>query len=193
MATELRSWRSGLIVGGGAPFSPVGFRWPIRRSLDIAAPAHEIWAVISEPGYLENCHPFCAENRVLAWPGPESRDELHYRSGWIYGRHFTAWYEGTGYDLEIGGRGEPRSFVTWRIEPIDDQSATLTIAIYPHVLQRVPLLARWLPHLAFVRPLLRRYLSSVLRGVEWYVTRGEPVRPNQFGRHPWFSEKRTPR
>jgi hypothetical protein len=37
--------------------------------------------------------------------------------------------------------------------------------------------------------MLRRYLSSVTRGVEWWVTRGEPVPRNQFGSHRWFSEK----
>ncbi len=176
-----------------APFPPERFRWPVRRTLDIAAPAHAVWAVISDPGYLERVHPFCAANPVVKWPGPGSHDEVHYRSGWVYERRFTAWNEGSGYDLEIGGRGEPKSFVTWRLEPAGEATATLTITIYPHVLQRVPVVARWLPHLAVVRPLLRRYLASVLRGVEWYVLHGEPVHADQFGRHPWFSAKRTPR
>jgi hypothetical protein len=26
-----------------------------------------------------------------------------------------------------------------------------------------------------------------VRGFEWYVTRGEPVPRNKFGKHPWFS------
>jgi len=38
-----------------------------------------------------------------------------------------------------------------------------------------------------VRPMLSKYLSSVVRGFEWYVIRGEPVPGNQFGSHRWFS------
>jgi hypothetical protein len=35
--------------------------------------------------------------------------------------------------------------------------------------------------------MIKSYLSSVLRGFEWYVTRGVPVSDNQFGSHRWFS------
>ena len=97
--------------------------------------------------------------------------------------------KGVGYDLEIGARGEPTSFVSWRIEPTGAAACTLAITVYPHVVQRVPVALRWLPHLAYVRPMLRSYLSSVVRGFEWYVTRGKPVPRNQFGSHRWFSER----
>lgn len=167
------------------------FRWPVGITHPIAAPSEQVWAVISSPRNLELCHPFCDSNPVLDWPGPESRDEVHYLSGWVYERSFHRWIEGVGYDLEIGARGERTSFVSWRIEPVAGASCTLSIKVYPHVLQRVPVGIRWLPHVAYVRPMLRRYLSSVVRGFEWYLESGEPVSPNQFGRHPWFSERRA--
>ena len=170
--------------------SPEGFRWPVASTRRIAAPAEEVWAVISMAGNLAPCHPFCAENPVASWPGADSRDEIQYLSGWVYERRFRRWIDGVGYDLEIGGRGEKRSSVTWRIEPVDPASSTLTITIYPHVLQGVPAALRWLPYAAYVRPMLRRYLASVLGGFEWYVTHGEAVAHNQFGRHSWFSERR---
>lgn len=141
------------------------------------------------PGNLEVCHPFCAGNPVHAWPGAESRDEIHYLSGWVFERQFLRWYEGVGYDLEIGRRDGRRSFVSWRIVPVDDGHCRLSIAVYPFALQNVPMAVRWLPHLLYLRPILRRYLSAVLEGFEWYVTRGEPVPRNHFGRHPWFSER----
>lgn len=141
------------------------------------------------PGNLEPCHPFCARNPVSVWPGDRSRDEIHYLSGWVYERRFRRWIEGVGYDLEIGARSEPTSFVSWRIEPTGAAACTLAITVYPHVVQRVPVALRWLPHLAYVRPMLRSYLSSVVRGFEWYVTRGKPVPRNQFGSHRWFSER----
>jgi hypothetical protein len=79
------------------------------------------------------------------------------------------------------------SFVSWRIMPLDHQNSILRIAVYPHVLQNVPAAIRWLPHYLRLGPMLRKYLSSVVRGFEWHVTRGEPVPRNQFGSHPWFS------
>jgi hypothetical protein len=63
----------------------------------------------------------------------------------------------------------------------------LRIAVYPHALQDKPAAIRWAPHLFYIAPKLRHYLSSVVRGFEWYVVRGEPVPRNQFGSHSWFS------
>ncbi len=33
------------------------------------SPAETVWRVISTPGNLELCHPFCASNPVHTWPG----------------------------------------------------------------------------------------------------------------------------
>jgi hypothetical protein len=139
------------------------------------------------PGNLELCHPFCAKNPVEVWPGEGSRDEVHYLSGWVFERRFCRWIEGVGYDLEIGRRGGRSSFVSWRILPARHHECRLRLAVYSHVLQNVPVVIRWLPHILWLRPMLRKYLSSVVRGFEWYVTRGEPVPRNQFGSHRWFS------
>jgi hypothetical protein len=163
-----------------------GFRWPVRVSRSIAASPAAVWAAISEPGNLEKCHPFCAANPVRAWPGERSRDEVHYLNGWVFERRFRRWFEGVGYDLDIGRRGGGTSQVSWRIMPADTGSL-LRITVYPFVLQSIPVIIRWIPHLARVRPQLTRYLSSVTRGFEWYVIRGRPVARDQFGSHPWFS------
>jgi len=164
-----------------------GFKWPVVVSRQVAAPAAAVWAAISMPGNLEACHPFCDRNPVDNWPGVGSRDEVHYLNGLIFERNFVAWLEGVGYDLEIGRRDGATSFVSWRITPSGDDTCALRIAVYPHVLQRIPVAIRWLPHQLRVEPQLRSYLSSVVRGFEWYVTTGEPVPRNQFGTHPWFS------
>jgi hypothetical protein len=55
-------------------------------------------------------------------------------------------------------------------------------------MQHLPPIVRWLPHLFVLRPRLRAYLESVVRGYEWYITKGEPVPRNQFGAHPWYSK-----
>lgn len=164
-----------------------GFRWPIAVAHTVAASADEVWAAISMPGNLEFCHPFCAKNPVHVWPGESSRDEVHYLSGWRFERRFRRWIEGVGYDLEIGRLGGESSFVSWRIHPVGDQDSILRIAVYPHVLQKIPVVIRWLPHVTYLKPQLSNYLSSVVRGFEWYITRGESVPRNQFGTHRWFS------
>jgi hypothetical protein len=164
-----------------------GFKWPVFVTQQIARPSEIVWNAISMPGNLELCHPFCAKNPVEVWPGEGSRDEVHYLSGWIYVRRFCRWIEGVGYDLEIGRSGGGKSFVSWRIIPMDNQNCALRIAVYPHILQKTHLAIRWLPHILYIGPKLRHYLSSVTRGFEWYVARDEPVPRNQFGKHPWFS------
>jgi len=112
---------------------------------------------------------------------------VHYLSGWVFERRFVRWYDGTGYDLEIGRPGGGTSFVSWRIVPVDQHKCVLRITVYPAVLRSWPTALRWIPYLLRVRPMLKKYLESVVKGFEWYVARGEPVPRNQFGRHPWFS------
>jgi hypothetical protein len=166
-----------------------GFKWPVEVVHPIAASAEKVWETISTPGNLELCHPFCDRNPVEAWPGADSRDSIEYLSGLTFERQFTRWIEGVGYDLQIGRNAGESSFVSWRITPVDDLNCTLGITVYPHVLQRVPLAIRWIPHRIRVGPLLKSYLSSVVRGFEWYVIQGVPVPHNHFGTHPWFSKR----
>ena len=173
-----------------SPSDPVGpgFRWPVSVTRSIAASPAAVWAAISAPGNLERCHPFCAANPVREWPGEHARDEVHYLNGWIFERRFRRWLDGVGYDLYIGRRGGSSSFVSWRILANEAEGALLRITVYPSLLQRWPVIIRWVPCLVRVRPMLKSYLASVTAGFEWYVTRGQPVPRNQFGRHPWFSD-----
>lgn len=169
-----------------------GFRWPVSVTHHIAAPAEDVWAAISMPGNLGLCHPFCEKNPVRSWPGVGSRDLIYYLSGLVLEREFCRWIEGVGYDLEIGPPGQTRStFVSWRIRPATDAHCVLTISIYPHHLQHIPVVIRWLPHHLHMRPLLKKYLLSVVKGFAWYVTRGEAVPRNQFGVIPYFSNRQS--
>ncbi len=167
----------------------LAFKWPVSVEKVIAVPSQEVWSVISQPGNLEPCHPFCASNPVQVWPGPDSKDEVHYLSGWIYQRRFREWIEGIGYDLEIGRSGGGKSSVSWRIASIDDHRCALRITVYPHALQSLPIVIRWALHALWLRPRLRSYLDSVVRGFEWYVVHRKPVPRNAFGKHPWFSAR----
>ncbi len=163
--------------------------WPVSVRQTIAAPRAEVWRVISAPGSLEDCHPFCTKNPVHEWDGARSRDEIHYLSGWMYERRFREWDEGRGYDLDTYRGDKLIASVSWRVTEIDDASSTLEITVYPHVLQTWPAIARWFAYWLRIKPYLRSYVRSVLMGFEWYITRGERVPRDAFGKHPWFSKE----
>ena len=99
--TDLQNWQD----------IKAGFKWPVAVAHTIAASAEKVWDVIAMPGNLEQCHPFCDKNPVIAWPGDEAHDEIHYLSGWVFERRFFRWIDGFGYDLEIGTRGGTTSLV----------------------------------------------------------------------------------
>lgn len=165
------------------------FKWPVSARQTIAAPREQVWRVISAPGNLEDCHPFCTKNPVHEWGGANSRDEIHYLSGWMYERRFSEWHDGCGYDLDTY-RGDKRiASVSWRITDVDDASSMLEITVYPHVLQNWPAIARWFAFWLRIKPYLRSYLRSVVMGFEWYITKGERVPRDAFGKHPWFSKE----
>lgn len=163
------------------------FKWPVSVSRKIAAPPQQIWSAITNPGNLDDCHPYCEKNPVHQWPGVGSKDTIHYYSGWILHREFITWMDGKGYDLTIGREGGRKSFVSWRITEEPENTARLRISIYPFALQNISVAVRWIPHLVMLRPALSSYLDSVLKGFEWFITTGEPVRKDQFGSHRWFS------
>ena len=163
------------------------FKWPVSANRHIQAPAEKIWAVISSPGNLAHCHPFCENNPVEKWPGKGSLDSVYYFSGWVYHRRFTEWIDGVGYDLQIGRKKGRQSKVSWRIHNRSDSAGDLTITVYPQGLQHLSVIIRWLPHFAYLRPKLKSYLISVVKGFDWYITTGQPVKRNQFGSHKWFS------
>jgi hypothetical protein len=162
------------------------FKWPVTVSRKIKASPQKIWSVITNPGNLEDCHPFCEKNPVYEWPGVGSRDEIYYYSGWVMQREFTNWIDGEGYDLLIGREGGRKSCVSWRITDKGEETI-LKITVYPHVLQNILIAIRWLPHIAVIQPALNSYLESVIKSFEWFITRGKPVIKNQFGSHKWFS------
>ena len=163
--------------------------WPqpavvVRR---LQATAGRVWEIMATPGALAHYHPFCSGNPVTAWPGVGAQDTIHYLSGLVLDRRFTVWDEGRAYELEIGNTEWPASHVRWELAATDSETSELTISIwpcafvgYPSALKRV--LYRW-----YLLPVLRRYLEAVLRGLDYYMTTGRDVRPNQFGKVRLFS------
>ena len=146
----------------------------------------KIWKIISEKSNLELFHPFCSKNRVIQWNLNKSIDEIEYLNGNLFRRTFYNWIDDVGYDLYINAKGKPKSHVSWRIININDKSK-VRISIYPYIFNINNNYLNFLPYYLFVKPLMVKYLYSVLEGLKWYAENDKPVSKNQFGRHIWFS------
>ena len=141
----------------------------VSNSITIKADSKRVWDVISKQGNLELCHPFCKSNPVEKWVGDKSIDYVNYYNGVMYQRIFTNWLVGQGYDLLIGRKNGKKSKVIWRINQLGDNSCELKITIYPHDIIKYSNIIKYLINSLYVRPMLRKYLSSVLKGFQYYI------------------------
>ncbi len=160
---------------------------PSRVTRCLRAETARVWHVMATAGALARYHPFCVQNPVTRWPGLGAEDAIHYLSGRVLHRRFTAWDEGRGYTLEIGPSKGPTSTVRWELQPVSAQESELTISIWPAAFSGYPRAVAAVLHRWYLRPVLCRYLDRVLKGLEYFLTTGRDVQPNQFGRVWLFS------
>lgn len=153
----------------------------------IKASGESAWNYLIRPGYLKQCHPFCASTEVESWPGVGSRDSITYYSGRRYQRNFVGWHEGVGYDIELGDRPNATARVEWRIVPEGDESCRFSVEV-------IPLLPDDMAEARKAAILekefgadLQHYLDCVVKGIKHWVETGEPVTENQFGWNPLYS------
>ena len=160
---------------------------PVSAAIEIAAPPQAVWQGIAEAGYLKRCHPFCDSTNVERWPGVGSRDSITYYSGRKYHRNFVEWFDGVGYDIELGDRPHVTARVRWRIAPLSERSCQFSIEVIPYLRA----------HLSHEQKLsyqdrlfgsdLQHYLECVVKGVEFWIRTGQDVAKDQFGRNPLYS------
>tara|TARA_B100001741_G_scaffold26065_1_gene18926 strand:- start:1137 stop:1643 length:507 start_codon:yes stop_codon:yes gene_type:complete len=157
----------------------------VTKRFDISS--IELWDLISTPGNLNDCHPFCHTNEILEWSDEVHTDRLVYLNGRTYIRRFQTWEKGRGYTLLIGEQGGLQSFVEWSINSISESESQLTISVHPFLLAGIPKIVSYIPYVFWVKPKLRSYLKSVLSGFEYFSRTHKAVPRNHFGRHSWFS------
>ena len=159
----------------------------ISNKIKIEKSADMVWELISSPGHLNKFHPFCKENCVLEYKNYViSRDQIIYLNGLTYHRTFTDWKPMIGYKIKIGSKKGKESDVKWQI--IDKGVFTyVKITIKPYTSSKIPKLLYLIFHYAVIRPKLKSYLKSVLKGLEYYLTYKKPVPRNEFGSHSWFT------
>ena len=133
-------------------------RLPVSNSADFEVSAERLWEAISEPGNLNDSHPFCDSNEVISWEdegslGPaglpewlELRQEVQDLGGGgsvgytlvIGEERWSAVLRGMGDSAARGGTG------------LDSPSPST-----PHILARLPRLLALVPHAIWVRPMSR--------------------------------------
>ena len=162
-------------------------RLQVSYSLDFDTDSNSLWRIISKPGNLNQSHPFCKSNEVINWDENNRKDRLIYLNGRNYVRDFLTWDEGIGYTLLIGEENGKQSYVTWKIEALNDNSSKLTITVYTFILAKLPKIFAIIPHLFWVNPRLKQYLHSVISGFQYHLETGNSIPRNHFGKHSWFS------
>lgn len=98
---------------------------------------------------------------------------------------FYEWNEGSGFKLIIGRKDGKKSKVIWEVK--GDKNTKVKITVYPHILSGVNKLFYLFAYIFVIKPGLKKYLKSVLLGLEWYLKNQRPIPNNQFGSHKWFS------
>jgi hypothetical protein len=175
--SELRKFEAELASAG------LELGTPILLGRAIAAPAADMWKVLSTPGQLHKYHPYCKANEVIRWPGPGSCDSVTYHSGFFMQRDFMHWHEGIGYDLQIGPPPRKSSWISWRTYPIEEGTSELSIQVTPILESHLPDANKRAYEATFFGKTIERYLDHLLRGAEHFVLTGIPVQPRQFGAH----------
>ena len=162
-------------------------RRSVTKSIVLNADQKQVWKLISSPGHLNHVHPFCRLDKPVFWDENHHQDELIYLNGMHYIRSFVNWIPMEGYDLLIGEKDRPQSYVVWKLESISQTKSQLSITVYPFMMSKWPRFASYIPFSFWVKPRLANYLDSVLSGIDLFIQSGEDVPRNFKGRHAWFS------
>ena len=169
------------------PCQKLVMRLSVSFSKEINSSVDNLWKLISSPGHLNLVHPFCKKNETLVWNNKNHKDILVYLNGLKYEREFITWNKNKGYSLLIGESSGKKSKVDWMIGS-NNNKTHLTITVHPYLFDYTPKFIYWPLFLTIIKPMLKKYLKSVLNGIEWYLAKKTPVTKNMFGKHLWFSK-----
>ena len=143
-----------------------------------------VWDTISLKNGLEFFHPFCLKNKEIR--GNKKSDELVYLNGLTYIREFTSWKPNQGFELNIGSKNGKKSKVQWQLQS-SGMGCELKISVFPYKSSKISKFLYPLVNFFVIKPKLKKYLQSVLKGLKYFLDHKQKVKKNQFGEHPWFS------
>ena len=143
-----------------------------------------VWDTISLKNGLEFFHPFCLKNKEIR--GNKKSDELVYLNGLTYIREFTSWKPNQGFELTIGSKNGKKSKVQWQLQS-SGMGCELKISVFPYKSSKISKFLYPFVNFFVIKPRLKKYLQSVLKGLKYFLDHKQKVKKNQFGEHPWFS------
>lgn len=143
-----------------------------------------VWDTISLKNGLELFHPFCLKNKEIR--GDKKSDELVYLNGLTYIREFTSWKPNQGFELNIGSKNGKKSKVQWQLQS-SGMGCELKISVFPYKSSKISKFLYPFVNFFVIKPRLKKYLQSVLKGLKYFLDHKQKVKKNQFGEHPWFS------
>ena len=143
-----------------------------------------VWDTISLKNGLELFHPFCLKNKEIR--GDKKSDELVYLNGLTYIREFTSWKPNQGFELNIGSKNGKKSKVQWQLQS-SGMGCELKISVFPYKSSKISKFLYPFVNFFIIKPRLKKYLQSVLKGLKYFLDHKQKVKKNQFGEHPWFS------
>ena len=158
---------------------------PVSYTINLEFDKTKVWSILSKKEHLNLFHPFCKKNIAYSWNKKSREDSLEYLNGVKLHRNFFEWNEGSGFKLIIGRKDGKKSKVIWEVK--GDKNTKVKITVYPHILSGVNKLFYLFAYIFVIRPGLKKYLKSVLLGLEWYLKNQRPIPNNHFGSHKWFS------
>ena len=161
-------------------------RLKVSHEKEINSSVENLWDLISLREHLNLVHPFCKINEAIEWNQKAHKDMLVYLNGLRYFREFKTWKEKKGYTLIIGTKRGKKSEVRWQINS-ENKKTFLKISVKPYLFVNLPSPLYKVMFYVIVKPMLTKYLKSVLGGIDWYMTHKKPVPKNYFGKHIWFS------
>ena len=159
----------------------------VSCSISLNKQSKDIWKAISSHGNLNFFHPFCHKNIVIEVDKSLiKKDILVYLNGLVYEREFYKWDKMNGYELMIGKKNGKKSKVQWKISKTKNHNS-LIINVFPYKTDKINSLLYPFVFYFYIKPKIKSYLKSVLRGLEFYLNNNQKVVNNQFGMHSWFS------
>lgn len=164
----------------------------VFSEIKIKASTSEIWKIISKPGNLNLCHPFCKNNDVEKWNEVGAVDYIEYYNGLTMKRLFTGWSPEEGYELIIGKGNQGIAKVKWEIISKNKQTSSLKISItlLPEIiLYKYPKPIHNILIVVYLKPKIKNYINAVVKGFKYHIETGNKVKKNQFGFNSMFSNK----
>ncbi|WP_121667712.1 hypothetical protein [Mesonia aquimarina] len=160
----------------------------IQGKIEINYTKEKIWHIITQPGHLENYHPYCKKHiKTTSWKQIGDTDQGFFYSGKSMKREVIDWQEEKSYKVKIDNDDENLSEVKFSIESKTTEISIFTIEIFTDSYKKIPRPIWYFFAFIFLVPSYKKYLNSILKGLKYYSETGKKVSKNQFGSHKIFS------